>query len=315
MTLGSFNEDYDALASLVQRSWAENRDVSIKYTPEFLRSCFEYPGASVELAPTIYENGRPTAFIAGFPRNVIWNSRPQALILSTLLTSSPETKGRGYGAWLWMELARRTRAAGYDGMISICIEGGPVNGIVQECSRRLGFLTARVYEVRYRSMLLTKGNGGDGATQAGADLFVDLAAQSGAHLGLRRVWTKAEADWQCRLRSGAISVEYAENGSRGVITGYVADVVGPAERRVLNIEDLLWNELDVDRRVHLLRALLDKAVEQGAHLASVPLTGQTDYEPLKQIRFRSLGRQMNVYLTRWEAPAPAPVDSMYLDVF
>src|SRR5947209_12164893 len=157
MKLGPFTGDYDALAALIESSWAENRDSSLKYTPEFLRSCFAYPGASFDLAPAIYENGRPVAFIAGFPRHVIWNGRPQNLILSTLLTASPETKGKGYGAFLWMDLVKRTRAAGYDGMISICVEGGPVNRIVQQCSKRLGFPTTRIYDVRYRSILLDNG--------------------------------------------------------------------------------------------------------------------------------------------------------------
>lgn len=315
MKLGSFNQDYDALATLLQRSWAENKDASIKYTPEFLRSCFEYPGASVDLAPAIYEDESPVAFIAGFPRNVIWNRTPQKFILSTLLTSSPETKGKGYGAWLWMELIRRTRAAGYDGLISICVERGPVNGIVQECSRRMRLLTTRIYEVRYRSILLTKPGDGNRAKPAAADVFLDLASQASADLSLRRVWTKPEAEWQCRVRSGAVSVEAVDSRSRGVLTGYIADTIGPAQKRVLNVEDLLWDELDFDARVRLLSALLNEAAAQAADVASVPITGQTDYEPLKQLRFRSLGRQMNVYLTRWNDPPPAAVDAMYLDVF
>src|SRR5687767_11870833 len=115
MKLAPFGGDYEALADLVEQSWAENKESSLRYTPEFLRSCFEYPGTTMELAPTIYQEGRPVAFIAGFPRNVEWNGKPEKLILSTLLTSSPATKGKGYGAWLWGDLARRSRGAGYGG--------------------------------------------------------------------------------------------------------------------------------------------------------------------------------------------------------
>ena len=41
----------------------------------------------------------------------------------------------------------------------------------------------------------------------------------------------------------------------------------------------------------------------------------SDYEPLKLLRFRTIARQMNMYITRWNDPAPECVDSLYLDVF
>src|SRR5438045_1203060 len=106
MKLLTFNGDYLSLSEVVRESWSENKESTLNYTPEFLRSCFEYPGATTSLAPMICEDGKPVAFIAGFPRSVEWNGNPQRLLLSTLLTSSPRTKGKGFGAWLWIDLAQ-----------------------------------------------------------------------------------------------------------------------------------------------------------------------------------------------------------------
>jgi GNAT superfamily N-acetyltransferase len=315
MRLGPFNGDYDALAGLVERSWAENKDSSLKYTPEFLQSCFAYPGTSFDLAPTIYVNGRPVAFIAGFPRRVVWNGRPQNLMLSALLTSSPEAKGKGYGAWLWMDLAKRTRAAGYDGMISISLEGAPVNRIAEECSKRLAFPTARIYEVRYRSILLKNFAPAAPSGQTDIDLFLELAAKAAADAPLRRVWTREEAEWQCCGRTGAVFLACHHGNAHGVITGYVADTIGPNRSRVLSIEDFLWSDLGPDARAEFLKSFLARGAGEGAQIASVAITGQTDYETLKQLKFRNIVRQMNIYVTRWSNPAPERVDSMYLDVF
>ncbi len=313
MKIASFNGDYDELSDLVQRSWAENLESSLKYTPQFLRDSFEYPHSSFDLAPCIYEQNRLVAFVAGFHRNVLWGGKPQKLILSTLLTASPETKGRGYGAWLWLELVRRTRRAGYDGMISIAADGGPVNRIVQEGSRLLKLPSSRIFQVRYQSVLL---NGVQAAGYASGDveLFLQLAATTAGNSPIRRVWSRAEAEWQCQNRTGALSVATTDGVGRGMITGYVADIAGPTESRVLYIEDLLWDELDPAARTRLLQSFLATGVARGAQVASTPLTGQTTYEPLKEIRFRSIRRQMNIYVTCWDT-APTPVDSMYLDVF
>jgi GNAT superfamily N-acetyltransferase len=313
MKVSSFQGDYDELSNLVQRSWAENNDSHLRYTAGFLQNAFTYPNSSFDLAPCVYEHGRLVAFIAGFPRNVVWNGKRERLILSTLLTSSPDTRGKGYGAWLWLELIRRTQSSGYDGMISISVEGGAVNRIVAEGSRLLRVSSARIYEVRYQSLLLN-GIYGDNSTEGDVGLFLQLAAKTAGDCPLRRVWGRPEAEWQCRNRSGALSVQLEGGCGRGMITGYVADVAGPVELRALNIEDVLWDELDVTARMQLLRSFLAAGVARGAKVASIGMTNSTDYNPLKQGRFRSIRRQMNIYVTRWDR-APEPVDSMYLDVF
>ncbi len=314
MRLGPFSGDYEALSALVESSWAENKDSALKYTPELLRSCFAYPGTSFDLAPAIYEGGRLVAFIAGLPRRTVWNGKSQALILSTLLTSSPESKGKGYGAWLWMDLAKRTRAAGYDGMISICVDGGPVNRIVQECSKRLRFPTARIFQVHYRSILLGSMAPLPQTAEPDIDLFLELTAKSSA-APLRRVWTRAEAEWQCHGRTGALFHACRDGNARGAIAGYVADMTGPSGLRMLSIEDLLWHELEPDARARLLREFLTLGAAHGARIASVAMTGGAQDDTLTRLKFRKIARRMNLHVTRWNDPAPECVDSMYLDVF
>jgi hypothetical protein len=315
MKLGPFGGDYEALANLVEQSWAENKESSLRYTPEFLRSCFEYPGTTVDLAPTIYQEGRPVAFIAGFPRNVEWNGKPEKLILSTLLTSSPATKGKGYGAWLWGDLARRSRGAGYEGMISLCVAGGQVNRIVEECGRRMGYPTARIFTIGYRSAIITQTAAQtQPCSDNDIDLFLELAAASTQRLPFRRVWTRPEAEWQCRDRTGAIVAASHTPGARGIITGYVIDTLASPPVRVLIIEDLLWDEMQSEARKRLLNEFLAQGASKGAKAASVAITGQTDYEVLKTSGFRSILRRMNVYVTRWEGPPPEPADALYLDV-
>jgi GNAT superfamily N-acetyltransferase len=315
MRLAPFNGDYEAVANLIEQSWAENKESSLRYTPEFIRSCFEYPGTTVDLAPTIYEGDRPVAFIAGFPRNVEWNEQRERLILSTLLTSSPETKGKGYGAWLWMDLARKAREAGYDGMISICVAGGHVNRIVEAGGARLGYATARIFTIGYQSIVLTSAAKEiRECSDADIDLFLELAETCNRQIALRRIWTRPEVEWQCRARTGAVVTASHTPEERGIVTGYVVDMVASPPVRVLVIEDLLWNEMQPDARTRLLNEFLAQGAARGAQYASVAITGYTAYESLRTVRFQPIRRRMNVYVTRWSGRPPEPVDALYLDV-
>jgi hypothetical protein len=313
MKITSFNGDYEQLSELIQRSWAENGDSFLRYTPEFLQNAFAYPDTSFDLCPCIYDQGRLEAFMAGLPRHVIWNGNRAKLILSTLLTSSPERKGKGYGAWLWLELVKRSRRAAYDGMISISVQGGPVNRIVDEGSRMLKLPSARVFQVRYLSLLLN-GIAPAPAVSGNVDLFLKLASKSAAQSPLRRVWSLEEAEWQCCKRSGAITAQEEDQGACGMITGYVAEIIGPQTLCVLNVEDVLWDELPPDGRNRLLRSFLAAGVARGAQVASVPVTNATNYQPFKEAGFRSIRRLMNIYLTSWKGTAE-PAESIYLDVF
>jgi hypothetical protein len=100
LSIEDFRGDFDEVAALVQRSWMENSNQSLMYTPDFVASYFEYPGSSFALAPTLYGGNRPLAFIAGFPRRLKVQGRELNVILSSFLSVSSEYKKKGYGVVL-----------------------------------------------------------------------------------------------------------------------------------------------------------------------------------------------------------------------
>src|SRR3990172_7868341 len=120
-----FRGDFAEAASLLQRSWGENDRRPLLYTADFLRSCFDYPGASFSLAPTLYEGPQPLAFVAGFPRRIRFEKRDLNILVISLLTVSPQYKKKGYGVVLWSELVKRAQARGFDGMVNYCVDGEP----------------------------------------------------------------------------------------------------------------------------------------------------------------------------------------------
>src|SRR5271154_4078550 len=128
--LSSFRGDFDALAAMMQRSWADNPNQPLLYSEESLRSAFDYPGSTFELAPAIYRDARLLAFVAGFPRSVLWDNRPAQIILNSFLTASPAIKGAGVGLKLWANQIKRCREAGYDGTINFCVEGDEMNSMM-----------------------------------------------------------------------------------------------------------------------------------------------------------------------------------------
>jgi len=52
--ISAFGGDFGQLAAMMQLSWAANKEESLLYTEPFLRSAFDYPGSSFELAPSVY---------------------------------------------------------------------------------------------------------------------------------------------------------------------------------------------------------------------------------------------------------------------
>src|ERR1039458_9421218 len=150
----SFPGDFASLAAVMKCSWGESRSQSLLYDEPFLRSAFQYPGASYELAPTVYIDGYPAAFVAGFPRNVLLNGRPLRLLCITFWTVAAEFKGKGYGARIWMEILRRAREFGYDGAVNFCVDGELSNGIVLSCGARAGAQVSLVSRVKYLARLI-----------------------------------------------------------------------------------------------------------------------------------------------------------------
>ena len=136
-SIENFRGDYQGLAQLVQRSWGENSQQGLSYSAEFLESFLTSPGASVSLAPAIYEDDSLIGFASGFPRQVSVRRHSLRLITSSFLSVLPEYKKFGFGIALWTELVKRAREEGFDGMLNFCVDGEPMNRMVEGCCRRL----------------------------------------------------------------------------------------------------------------------------------------------------------------------------------
>jgi len=324
LSIENFRGDFTQLASLMQSSWAENSGQTLVYTSEFLSSCFKYPAADFSMAPAIYVQSTPVAFVAGFPRHVKFNGRNQKIIVITFLTVLPEYKKKGLGIILWSELVNRARAAGFDGMVNYCVDGEPMNAMIVGSCNRLKLPVARIYSARYMSTVLRSGNHSHSRVskdhdQQAADLFLALAAPLADSQPLARIWSKPEAEWQCVRRSHPITETFSAGGRSGLLTGYIMSISGKQRTRCLLIEDILWGTLTVEERQTLLQKFLKKAAGAGVQLATVPVLGYADMEPFKKARFQSTRRVLHAYLTLWpprHADLPSePLPSMYLDIF
>jgi GNAT superfamily N-acetyltransferase len=292
------------------------------YTPEFLSSSFDYPGADFSLAPAIYVDSKPVAFVAGFPRQVKFKGHDQKIIVITFLTVLPEYKKKGLGIILWSELVNRARAAGFDGMVNYCVDGEPMNAMIVGSCKRLKLPIARIYSARYMSTVLRSDHHGHDVhdnNQQTPRMLLDLTAPLvNSHL-LARIWTKPEAEWQCVRRSQPVTEILSVDERSGLLTGYIMSISDKKQTKCLLIEDILWGSLTEEERQTLLKNFLKKAAVAGVHLATVPVLGYANMEPFKKTRFQSTRRVLHAYLTLWptgHAYLPSePLPSMYLDVF
>ena len=322
LSIENFRGDFTHLASLMQASWAENSSQSLLYTSEFLSSCFDYPEADFSLAPAIYVQSKPVAFVAGFPRHVKFNGRDQKIIVITFLTVLPEYKKKGLGIILWSELVNRARAAGFDGMVNYCVDGEPMNAMIVGSCNRLKLPVAHIYSARYMSTVLRSDKHAQGLNDnnpQATDIFLDLAAPLVDSQPLARIWSKPEAEWQCVRRSQPINETFSAGGRSGLLTGYIMSISDRLRTKCLLIEDILWGTLTAEERQTLLQKFLKKAASAGVRLATVPVLGYADMEPFKKARFQSTRRVLHAYLTLWSAQhadlASGPLPSMYLDIF
>jgi GNAT superfamily N-acetyltransferase len=307
----AFRGDFDAVSDLMAQSWAKNGDQSLLYTPAFLANSFEYPGASLDMAAAVYKSGRPVAFVAGFPRTVRLRGRTLRLIVNTFLTVAPEYQGKAYGAAIWSEFVTNVRLAGYDGTINFCVDGGPTNMVVQICGPRLGYFTERIFSTTYLARMLPAPQSATTAGVLDVGLFQELAAR--IETSLVRLWTGPEAEWQCRGRYGAVCVTHEDGSRRGMLTGYVMDVIGGP--KALLVEDLLWGSLDAAARAQLTANFLQAGAASGGTVAVAPRMGYADEQPLLQSGFRKTRRIVHTYLTLWDGPIGGPLQSHYIDVF
>jgi hypothetical protein len=300
----------------VQRSWAENSENPLLYTEEFLRSAFDYPGTSCKMAPTIYRDSEPIAFIAGFPRRVSVDGSELNLVLNTLLTAAPELKGKGYGLALWGEFVKRARKEGFDGTIGFCVEGEEMNASILGCSRAFGCATQRIFSIPYLARLIRPAV--DVSSSDEVEIFLEAAAAIVPETALARLWTRDEAEWQCHRRFGSVCVAHVSGRRRGVLTGCIMQIADEGRTNCLIVEDVLWGALDSAERGELLKNFLQRAGAAGARMAVVPQMGYADMEPFTKSDggFRRSRRLMHAYLTVWRGawPLAAPPNSVYIDV-
>jgi hypothetical protein len=314
---GTFRGDFGALAAMMQRSWAENGNQPLLYSEDFVRCAFNYPGSSFNLAPAVYGDAGLLGFVAGFPRSVRWDAHPVRLILNTFLTAAVAVKGSGLSLQLWAELIERCRHEGYDGTINFCVEGDDMNRIMPGISGLLRLNTQRIFSVEFLVRLLRPAPPEPRfeISESDIDLFMELASVLPKNFPLVRLWTRAEAEWQCRDRSGAITVSSRVRGRRGVLTGYITQVASAPPMTVVLLEDLFWGDLEAVERTELLERFLRAAAGQGARLASCPMLGYSPLETLRAARFRRSNRVLHTYLTLWNGLQAAPVSALYIDVF
>lgn len=317
--IADFGGEFDTLAQVMQRSWAENKEQPLHYTGEFLRSSFSCPGASFHLAPTVYSDGEILGFIAGFPRQMRLGAGRRRFVLTTFLTAASEHKGSGYGLLVWGELMKRARQNGFDGAISFCVDGDAMNGMIAALARLHKTPTARVLSIPFMGGLIRPAEEppSEPAEQNAAAILMHAASRVSAEIPFARLWSREEAHWQCHERLGAVyaSTQTAD-GRSGIVTGYLMDAgEGRNAMRCALVDDMLWADLHAGERTDLLRRFMAKAGALGARMAIAPLPGYADPQPLTSLQFRRTRRLLHCYLTLWNGePLPEPMPGAYLDV-
>ena len=318
-SMEDFRGDFEDLAAFMQRSWAENKSQPLLYTTEFLKSCFSSPGASFHLAPTLYEDSRIAGFIAGFPRRVRYKGSELRIIVVSFLTVASEYKKSGYGLLLWSELVKRARAAGFAGVMSYCVDGEPMANMMLGCYQQMKVSACRIFSVHYLTRLILpkpSRTDPDNLDPGWVDGFLEAAARTAQATPLARVWSREEAEWQCRQRADSVVASHSAGGGQGFLTGYIMPIADRAQTKCLLIEDILWNDLAVEERPVLVKKLVDRAASFGARIAVVPLLGYADMAAFVKARFLRSPRVLHAYFGRWdEALQPELVNSFYLDVF
>ena len=321
--LCTFRGDFGGLAAMIQQSWATNSNQSLLYSEAFLRSAFDFPGSSFSLAPAVYGDAGLLGFIVGFPRTVRWSAdaQPARLTLNSFLTAATSVKGPGVGIKLWGDLVERCRGQGYDGTINFCVEGDGMSRMMPIFSRLLKLKTERIFSVEFLVRLLRPAPSAqisnpvsDLDSDRDIDLFMELASALPSTLPLVRLWTRAEAEWQCRNRAGALTVSSDVGGRRGILTGYLMQAASAPPTTVVLLGDLLWGNLEPAERTELLERFLRAAAVRGAGFASCPVLGYAALDPLTVAGFRRSKRMIHTYLTFWNGLQPLPVTALYIDV-
>jgi len=310
--------DFEHISQLIEHSWSQNAQQSLFYSPEFLTSCFEYPGMSLALAPTIYDGTTPLAFGAALPRRVALRGKELKVAIIAFLTAAREYKSRGYGIAIWTDLVRIARAQGFDGMVNYTTVGESMDRIILRCCQMVKLPTVKTYSIQYWSRIIQSRSEGTAQGTTSADIvdrFLLLAAPLTTQMPLARLWSYEEAEWECQRRLGSLVAEFESGPRRGMLVGYVMQVANAARTKCLMIEDILWGNLEPQERETLVKSFLERSAAAGVQLAVVPQLGYADLGPFRAARFRPSGRLQHAYVTVWnDGPLMETLPSAYLDV-
>ena len=303
--------DWLAATDLIRNSWKQNRQTPLDYTPEYLKTLVEYPGAGPAVAPAYYDHDDLVAFVAGFPRSVRLQGQTRTLLLMSFFTVAPNYQGKGYGRAIWMECLRQAKTLGYDGAFHYCVDGNSSNAITVAAAQEAGFACSRVFTVRYLMRLLRPGTGPESQPDAVDTALFQKASESlGAELPLMRLWSAAEAQWQMQSSGRWFSTD----ADGGLLSGCLLHVADTAHTPCFFFEDILWDRLAPEARGILLQRLLDR-IGRTATLAVVPLLQYADPAPFAAAGFRRSPRVLHAYLTGWNAGANVQqFPGMYLDI-
>jgi len=313
--LQAFNGDFAELAALMQSSWAENVQEPLAYSEQFLASALSQPGASLDLCPSLYEDGKLVAFGAGLPRNLRVGDRSCKVLLDSFITVAPTHKGRGLGGLIWSGIAGAAKRHGHDGLITFCVEGDRMNGSLLKFAERYSLPTQESLAVRYLARPVPKGRATE-VTTADPECLLQASENLDAAIGFRRVWTADDAEWQCRRREGALGVSLEREGKCGAITAYAMPTAGAKPVLCGLVEDVLWEGLEHADRKQLVSSLVDAASAAHIDLLLVPNLQFTELTPFAEAGFRSTRRTLQMYLTSWSENFPLhEVTSAYIDVF
>jgi hypothetical protein len=308
-TLWSFG----AAAELIRLSWGENQETTLNYDENFFRSSFEYPGAGPILAPALYHGNKLIAFVIGMPRMVLLNEQRRKLILMTLFTVAPEWKGHRLGVAIWAKCLHQAREAGYDGSIHFCIEGNISNHVTLAGAREAGLEARHILTVQYLMCPLRSIPSFEEPSQEPSSEDFAVAANGALSVPLARLWTPAEAEWQCERRIDPICVTYRNGADCGALAGYRMCSLDSERTVYCFIDDIHWYQLTGSERASLLGLFLRRAA-QSAHIAVVPLLGYADTSPFLKAKFRRSTRVLQTYLTMWNGNAESEMPGLYMDV-
>lgn len=310
----AFRGDFEAMAGMLQQSWASNNEVPLLYTASFLESACRYPGTDFNLSPSIYNGDEPLAFVAGLPRHFEVNGERQSLILTSFLTAAPGEQNSSYGLTIWRNVHNRAREAGYAGVLSLCVEGDQMNKIISPVARLFRLNTQHIFRVDYLMRFLRPAQQTLPEADCDIDLFLELARGLPQGVPFARVWTREEAEWQCRLRSGAVTASMRHGERHGMLTGYVTEVASKPPVKALAVEDILWGNLEDAERKDLLQQFLLAAAARGAQVASCPVMNYADLAPFRNAGFRPAKRRVHIYLTHWKPEKLSEFPAVYMDV-